>query len=225
VTPQVSVKCSLSGEGLRSGYARTLSTFNLDITDDEEHLIDLPIDALKINIKSPAETKHSLQKIDTGKFKCEYFPNVEGDHYLDIFLHGHSICQGRKITIFPSISEKSSPDPAKCELVGLKKEFPCNRPFELTLVTKGSDGLPIKVGGIPIDVFALGGEDLTTEFPVKVTDKNNGEYVIKITPTEEGPMDIEIQIDGLFDPRSPYSAEIIPGKHMELFHVIHLNVK
>jgi hypothetical protein len=122
---------------------------------------------------------------------------------LDVNLKGKPVLNNYSIPV-----SKSSTDPSKSTASGpgIEEGNVINQPTHFTIQARNRIGDPMKTGGDPFKVSVVG--PYNSDVEPKLTDNNNGTYLVEYEPTVAGPHKVEVTLNGAPISGSPWNITI-----------------
>lgn len=144
-------------------------------------------------------------------FVARFTPHDVGPHTIHVGFGGQPVPQSplRTIAVQPKGPEPAKGDPGKVKAYGPGlKGGVVGKPAEFTIDTKqaGPGGLGLTIEG-------------PCEAKIECFDKGNGACDVRYWPTEPGEYQINLHFADLPVPNSPYKAQIMPSKRVDVSRV------
>jgi filamin len=192
------------GPGLEGGQTGKPAKFKIFAVDPDGKPVKKGGDPFEVQIDGPGGVKPTVTDNGDGTYDVQYDPTKPGDYHVNVTLHDQPIKDmPKKVHIKPSPNAGNSyaTGPALKGLVD-------NEPGEFTIHAVDADGKPRTDGGDNFDVKINGPQG-----PVKpdVTDNGDGTYDVKFDPSEPGPYDISVDLEGQPIKDSPWKVKCKEG--------------
>lgn len=192
------------GPGLEGGQAQKPSEFTIHAVDPDGKPRTDGGDPFEVQIDGPSDVAPSVTDNDDGTYTVKYNPTEPGDYTVNVTLHDEPIKDlPKKVHIKPSpdAGQSYAEGPALHGLVD-------NEPGEFKIHAVDRDGNPRTDGGDPFEVVINGPQG-----PVKpdVKDNGDGTYDVTFDPSEPGPYDIAVNLEGNPIKDSPWNVKCKEG--------------
>jgi len=186
-------KVRLGGRGLKSGQTHSLAPIFVKVLDKRSNnLIPVPTELIVLDVTGPSTIKPPKvrdSKDHPGTYVIKYSTNVPGVYDVMVVVDGEPT-KKRKVPWRAAPADGRMP---VLEIKELPLAIAKDKPTSF-LVS------PIEGSDVPLDVSAL---DIKLEFPddvecpVKITPTEDGNALVEFTPTSEGPLDVDVAVNGL----------------------------
>jgi filamin len=193
-----------SGDGLNNAEQYIPTSFDIDAKELKDQGVSPSPDDFKISLAGPTgNVPVKVTDNGDGTYTCSYTPNEPGRHKLDVDLKGKPVLENYNIPV-----TKSTTDPSKSTASGpgIEPGNLINKPTHFTIQARNKIGDPMKTGGDPFKVAITG--PYNAEVEPKITDNNNGTYLVEYEPTLAGPHKIEVTLNGTPISGSPWNIEV-----------------
>jgi len=192
------------GPGLEGGQATKPAVFTIHAVDPDGKPRKDGGDPFEVQIDGPSNVHPSVTDNGDGTYKVQYNPTEPGDYHVNVTLHDHPIKDMPK-----KVHIKPSPDAGKSWAEGPALHgLVDNEPGVFTIHAVDHTGKPRNDGGDHFDVKIDGPKG-----PVhpEVKDNNDGTYGVTFDPSEPGPYNIAVNLEGKPIKDSPWKVKCKEG--------------
>eukprot|EP01087_Luapelamoeba_hula_P020678 TRINITY_DN70_c0_g1_i3.p2 TRINITY_DN70_c0_g1~~TRINITY_DN70_c0_g1_i3.p2 ORF type:complete len:763 (-),score=144.58 TRINITY_DN70_c0_g1_i3:64-2307(-) len=197
-------KSYAEGPGLEGGQTGKPAKFKIHSVDADGKPRTDGGDPFDVQVSGPGDVKPKVKDNGDGTYDVEYDPKLPGDYHVNVSLHDQPIKDMPK-----KVHIKPSPDAGKSYATGpALKGLTDNEPGKFTIHAVDGDGKPRADGGDNFDVDIKGPHG---KVEPKITDNGDGTYDVDFDPSEPGPYDIAVNLEGNPIKDSPWKVKCKEG--------------
>eukprot|EP01105_Mastigella_eilhardi_P011380 TRINITY_DN2627_c0_g3_i1.p1 TRINITY_DN2627_c0_g3~~TRINITY_DN2627_c0_g3_i1.p1 ORF type:complete len:601 (-),score=182.74 TRINITY_DN2627_c0_g3_i1:84-1862(-) len=198
--------CGAYGPGLEGGEVDIEAEFTIQAKDNTGRNLTHGDSPFAVTIAAKADPSKTvpctIADNHDGTFKVTYTPENAGPHSVAIKLDGKDI-NGSPYA--PTI-DPPTPDPSKCDVEGAGLTAAVvGEPAAVTVRARNRVGAPLKVGGHPFTLEAVGPHKDAA--PSKLKDNGDGTYSGDYTPLHAGKQEVKVKLGDKHVAKSPYTAD------------------